>query len=150
MSQPAPTADVVERRAQALDTLRQNLAARRAALAISDGSPAFGAERALRVSVVTMNARREVNPQFPIAWPTWPPGILPKITAAIQKVVRRLLRWYINPIVAQQNDFNASTAESMTLLTEALERLAREHAQALDRLAEVEARLEDLESRGEL
>ncbi|MFN8498732.1 MAG: hypothetical protein U0641_12845 [Anaerolineae bacterium] len=149
MSQPAPVADVAARRAQALDALRESLAARRAALALSDGAPTPGAARALRVSIVTMNARREVNPQFPIAWPTWPPGILPKITAAIQKVVRRLLRWYIVPIVAQQNDFNTASAESVTLLTDALERLAREHAQALDRLAELETRLEELEGRGE-
>lgn len=150
MSQPAPTANVAERRAQALDALRESLAARRAALALSEGTPTPDAARALRISIVAMNARREVNPQFPIAWPTWPPGILPKITAAIQKVVRRLLRWYINPIVAQQNDFNTASAESVTLLTDALERLACEHAQAIERLAELEARLEELEGRGEL
>ncbi len=147
MSQSAPSADVAARRGAALDALRQSLAARRAALTVSDGAAAPGAARALRVSVATMNARREVNPQFPIAWPTWPPGIVPKMTAAIQKVVRRLLRWYINPIVTQQNDFNTASAESVVLLTDALERLAREHAQALDRLAELEAQLQELEAR---
>ncbi|MFN8483730.1 MAG: hypothetical protein U0768_11890 [Anaerolineae bacterium] len=146
MSQSAPSPDVAARRAHALDALRDSLAARRAALAVTDAAPTPGAARALRASVAAMNARREVNPQFPIAWPTWPPGLVPKITAAIQKVVRRLLRWYINPIVAQQNDFNAASAESVTLLTDALERLAREHAQALDRLAELEARLAELEA----
>jgi hypothetical protein len=36
--------------------------------------------------------------------------------AASQKVTRRLLRWYINPIVEQQNRFNAATAQALDLI----------------------------------
>jgi hypothetical protein len=54
---------------------------------------------------------QQVNPHLPIAWPTWPPGILSKFVAATQKVVRRLLRWYVNPIVAQQNEYNRAVAQ---------------------------------------
>jgi len=34
---------------------------------------------------------------LPIAWPQWPPGIRAKVAAALQKLARRSLRWYINP-----------------------------------------------------
>jgi GT2 family glycosyltransferase len=60
-----------------------------------------------------------VEPHLPIAWPEWPPGIKPKIVALLQKITRRLLSWYINPIVEQQNEINTS-------LLFALETLAQE------------------------
>lgn len=55
----------------------------------------------------------QVNPHLPIAWPEWPPGIWPKVRAALQKVTRRLLRWYINPIVDQQNQINAGVLQAL-------------------------------------
>ena len=58
------------------------------------------------VDLEKVRATKWVNPHLPIAWPTWPPGIWPKLVALAQKVTRRLLRWYINPIVEQQNAFN--------------------------------------------
>jgi hypothetical protein len=58
----------------------------------------------------------QVNPHLPIAWPNWPAGLWPKIVAVSQKLVRRLLRWYINPIVEQQNRFNAAVAHSLDML----------------------------------
>jgi hypothetical protein len=63
-----------------------------------------------------------VDPHQPIAWPHWPKGVLPKVKAALQKVTRRLLRWYIDPIVAEQNRFNDAVVT-------ALAALARENAQ---------------------
>ena len=60
-----------------------------------------------------------VEPHQPIAWPEWPPGLGPKITAILQKLTRRLLRWYIDPIVEQQNQINA-------VLLHAVETLAQE------------------------
>jgi 2-polyprenyl-3-methyl-5-hydroxy-6-metoxy-1,4-benzoquinol methylase len=57
---------------------------------------------------------QQVNPHLPIAWPEWPPGIVPKAVALIQKVTRRLLRWYINPIVEQQNIFNQMVTETLS------------------------------------
>ena len=58
----------------------------------------------------------QVNPHLPIAWPNWPSGLWPKIVAVAQKLVRRLLCWYINPIVEQQNRFNAAVAQSLDVL----------------------------------
>ena len=92
-----------------------------------------------------MDAAASVNPHLPIAWPTWPPGVLPKLTAATQKVVRRGLRWYIEPIVAQQNDFNRATVDTAQELRDLLRALAVENARLTRRLAELEERLADLE-----
>jgi len=65
-------------------------------------------------------ATTRVNPHLPIGWPRLPAGILPKITTLVQKMVRRLLRWYINPIVEQQNAYNAAvTAALETLVLQA-------------------------------
>jgi glycosyltransferase involved in cell wall biosynthesis len=54
-----------------------------------------------------------VNPHQPIAWPHWPPGVGPKVAALLKKVTRRLLRWYIDPLVEEQNAFNAAVAQSL-------------------------------------
>jgi len=54
-----------------------------------------------------------VNPHLPIGWPVMPKGIVAKLVAMTQKVVRRLLRWYINPIVDQQNHFNEAVFERL-------------------------------------
>lgn len=59
-----------------------------------------------------------VEPHWHIAWPAWPPGIRPKIVALFQKIVRRLLRWYINPIIEQQNAVNASLLRTVEMLAQ--------------------------------
>jgi 2-polyprenyl-3-methyl-5-hydroxy-6-metoxy-1,4-benzoquinol methylase len=58
-------------------------------------------------------ATQRVNPHLPIAWPKWPPGLAPKLAALAKKVTRRLLRWYVNPIVEQQNEFNAAVCDAL-------------------------------------
>jgi len=68
-------------------------------------------------------ATMRVNPHLPIGWPKLPPGILPKVVAVTQKLVRRLLRWYINPIVEQQNAFNAASTGALESLVQQMERL---------------------------
>ncbi|MGD8626782.1 MAG: hypothetical protein PVJ34_19750, partial [Anaerolineae bacterium] len=65
----------------------------------------------------------QVNPHLPIAWPHWPKGLWPKIVAATKKVVRRMLSWYINPIVEQQNRYNAAVAQSLDMLWWEMSRL---------------------------
>jgi hypothetical protein len=63
-----------------------------------------------------VQATMRVNPHLPIAWPNWPKGLWPKIVALVQKLVRRLLSWYINPIVEQQNRNNAAVAQALDML----------------------------------
>jgi hypothetical protein len=79
-----------------------------------DGQLAASGKRpaALQAARETM----KVNPHLPIAWPTWPRGLWPKAVAATQKLVRRLLSWYINPIVEQQNRHNAAVCQTLDLL----------------------------------
>ncbi len=69
------------------------------------------------VDLEEVRATQWVNPHLPIAWPNWPPGVLPKASALIKKAVRRLLRWYINPLVEQQNEFNAAVLHALEMLT---------------------------------
>ncbi len=59
-----------------------------------------------------------VNPHQPIGWPHLPKGLTPKVKAFLQKAVRRLLRWYINPIVEEQNRFNAAVERALDALAQ--------------------------------
>lgn len=60
--------------------------------------------------------RSWVNPHQPIAWPEWPKGLWPKLVAVLQKITRRLLRWYIDPLIEQQNAFNAAVVHNLEQL----------------------------------
>ncbi|MBC7236527.1 MAG: methyltransferase domain-containing protein [Chloroflexi bacterium] len=61
----------------------------------------------------TVRERQWVNSHLPIGWPVMPKGIIPKLIAYAQKITRRLLRWYINPLVDQQNAYNAAVSEAL-------------------------------------
>jgi GT2 family glycosyltransferase len=78
----------------------------------------------LLFSLYKLNAR--VEPHWPIAYPHWPPGLWPKVMAAAQKVTRRLLRWYINPIVEQQNAINSAYLRALELLAQEVTSLRNE------------------------
>lgn len=72
-----------------------------------------------------------------------PKGLLPKLSAYTQKITRRLLRWYINPIVAQQNEYNAAVTEVLANLC----RQVDEHTGGLAAVQRQEERQEqDLET----
>lgn len=65
-------------------------------------------------------------------------GRLEAALGASRRVVRYLLRWYINPIVEQQNHFNAALL-GLDALREAREReLLREVAELRERVAILE------------
>jgi hypothetical protein len=46
-------------------------------------------------------------------------GILGRFITMAQKIIRRLLRWYINPIVEQQNMYNDAVMRTMQALVDA-------------------------------
>jgi len=72
-----------------------------------------------RVSALEqVHATAWVNAHRPIAWPHWPKGVWPKIMAVAQKITRRLLSWYINPIVEDQNRFNAAVMAALDVLAQ--------------------------------
>jgi len=58
-----------------------------------------------------------------------------------RKGLRYLLRWYINPIVEQQNNFNAALLSLDALGQAREEELAREIAELRARVAELEGRM---------
>nr|MBC7244964.1 class I SAM-dependent methyltransferase [Chloroflexota bacterium] len=102
--------------AQVLAKLKEEIRSRKAQSTEPSPSGAF-------VKLRQVYATTRVNPHLPIGWPKMPPGIIPKIVAITQKVVRRLLRWYINPIVEQQNAYNAAVTAALEALVMQMERL---------------------------
>lgn len=73
-------------------------------------------------SLEEVRASQGVSAHWPIIWRT----PLQAFFALLQRVTRRFLRWYINPIVEQQNAFNASTERTLSLLVAANARLREE------------------------
>lgn len=76
--------------------------------------------RALQRSLDDIEITRVVSAHWPLTGRTLPQ----KAIALVNKVVRRYLRWYINPIVEQQNAFNDAAARTLRLLAEAYQELA--------------------------
>ncbi|PDW01884.1 hypothetical protein [Candidatus Viridilinea mediisalina] len=113
-----------------LEQLRHELRAQRAAQGEADASTALGAiERELQHCAEQLEITRVVSAHWPLEGRT----LYQRGWVLINKVVRRALRWYINPIVEQQNAFNAAAARSLHLLIEA-------HADLRDQLAELQRR----------
>ena len=77
-------------------------------------------------SLEEVRANQGVSAHWPIVWKT----PLQAFFALIQRLTRRFLRWYINPIVEQQNAYNAALERSLGLLVAANARL-REQVLAL-------------------
>ena len=125
--------------ADVLEEVRTRVRARRAA---GGSEPASADEQALselQTAIQDVNVNARVNSHLPLLWEDM---IVGRLRALVQRVVRRLLRWYINPIVDQQNVYNAASAKAITLLAAESARLRRE-------LSELAARAADLEKRTE-
>lgn len=100
----------IQQAADAIEQTRQRVLAQQATL--------FANEPGKRPSIRNMEQTVWINSQQPIAWPNWPPGLVAKLKAALQKVVRRALQWYIDPIVQQQNQFNQATLQAVATLAQ--------------------------------
>src|SRR5690349_1386525 len=64
-----------------------------------------------------------ISAHTPILWDI---PVVGRGIALTKRTVRLLLRWYINPIVDQQNDFNAAIVRALAELTAEVERLKAE------------------------
>jgi hypothetical protein len=73
-------------------------------------------------SLEEVRANLGVSAHWPIVWKT----PLQAFFALIQRFTRRALRWYINPIVEQQNACNAAVERTLSLLVAANARLREE------------------------
>jgi len=95
-----------------LDELRDEVRARRIALGQSELSPL---ERDLQRSLDEIELFRVVSAHWPLIGKTLPQRAM----TLVNKLVRRYLRWYINPIVEQQNAYNDTVARTLRLLADA-------------------------------
>ncbi len=95
-----------------LEGLRAEVRARRLAQGRSEPGPV---ERDLRRSLDEIELYRVVSAHWPLLGKTLPQRAI----ALLNKLVRRYLRWYINPIVEQQNAYNDAVARALRLLAEA-------------------------------
>jgi hypothetical protein len=100
-----------------LAQVREEVRGQRQAAAASEETSAArtALERELQRCAEQLEYTRVVSSHWPLGGRTlWGRG-----RSLVQRVVRRLLRWYINPIVDQQNEFNDVTARTLRLLIEA-------------------------------
>ncbi|OAN47186.1 hypothetical protein A6A03_00115 [Chloroflexus islandicus] len=114
--------------AATLAALRAEVRAQRAALPAAEPTPA---ERELQRLVEELEYTRVVSAH----WPLEGRNLLEQAIALVNKVVRRYLRWYINPIVEQQNAFNDTATLAIRLLV-------AENAALRAELAELRAQLQ--------
>jgi hypothetical protein len=116
-----------------LHQLREEIRARREKL--------HGSELAeLRTLVKQVNERWNVSAHLPITWGS--PPVIGRLIAYAKRAARLLLRWYINPIVEQQNNYNAAATRALLQMNAYLEQLTRELHTLQERLATLEQKLE--------
>jgi hypothetical protein len=94
----------------------------------------------LRALVRQVNERWNVSAHLPITWGG--PPLVGRGLAYAKRVTRLLLRWYINPIIEQQNNFNAAATRALLQINAYLEQLTREDYALEQRLAALEAHLD--------
>jgi hypothetical protein len=104
-----------------LEGLRAEVRARRLAQGQTEEGPL---ERDLRRSLDEIELHRVVSAHWPLLGKTVPQ----RVVALVNKLVRRYLRWYINPIVEQQNAYNDAVARALRLLAEAYGELGEQIA----------------------
>ncbi len=122
-----------------LSELREQIRQRRARMSVADTSDPHALNLAeLRRSVETVNDTWFVSAHLPITWET---RILGRLNAYTKRLVRILLRWYINPIVEQQNRFNSAVARTTVEMLAYQERMTREWQDLEERLSTLEQAL---------
>jgi predicted nucleic acid-binding protein len=102
-----------------LNEVRAAVRAQRLARGPIEHSPL---DQALQRSLDEIELARVVSAHWPLIGKTLPE----KVVALFNKLVRRYLRWYINPIVEQQNAYNDAVARMLRLLVEAYADLAEQ------------------------
>ncbi len=123
-----------------LDELREQIRERRARFTVDDPDDPHALNLAeLKRSVEAVNDSWFVSAHLPITWET---RLVGRLGAYTKRAVRVLLRWYINPIVEQQNRYNSAVARTLVEMAAYHERLTREWQSLEDRVSELEAEIE--------
>ena len=73
------------------------------------------------------------------------PGSAIPLVGQAKRIANTLIRWYVGPIVEQQNAFNAATVNAVQALADSVERLAGEHAPLRQHVADIEQHLLDID-----
>lgn len=98
-----------------LAQVRAEVQAQRQAMARAAADPAQSAlERQLQRCLEQIEITRVISAH----WPLQGRSLYERAWILVHKLVRRYLRWYINPIVEQQNQFNDVVARTLHLLVE--------------------------------
>lgn len=82
--------------------------------------------RGLERSLTAARRRATVNAHWGIT-PSWP--VFGRFEVLAKRVMRILLRWYINPLVEQQNEFNLTVLAALYEMEAHLEAISREQMQ---------------------
>jgi hypothetical protein len=123
-----------------LSELRTQVKERQARFAVDDPNDPHALNLAeLKKSVEAVNDTWFVSAHLPI---TWEARIVGRLGAYSKRAIRVLLRWYINPIVEQQNRYNSAVARTLVEMAAYHERMTREW-QALEEKVESLARTAD-------
>jgi len=121
-----------------LSELREQVKERRARFTYSNADDPHALNLAeLRKSADAVNDTWFVSAHLPV---TWDLPVVGRLGSYTKRLVRILLRWYINPIVEQQNRFNSAVARAIVEISAYQERMTREW-QLLEERVE---RLEDV------
>ena len=121
-----------------LAELREQVRERRARMAVDGSNDPHALNLAeLRRSADAVNDTWFVSAHLP----TWDLRVVGRLGAYTKRLVRLLLRWYINPIVEQQNRFNAATARAIVEINAYQERMTREWQALEERIERLEEHL---------
>ena len=122
--------------ASILSELREQVKERRARFSYTntDDPHALNLD-ALRKSADAVNDTWFVSAHLPV---TWDLPVVGRLGSYTKRLVRVLLRWYINPIVEQQNRFNSSVARAIVEITAYQERMTREWQLLEERVDQLE------------
>ncbi|HYF64642.1 MAG TPA: hypothetical protein VD886_17590 [Herpetosiphonaceae bacterium] len=127
---PQPPVDV----AAVLAEIREGVRQRRATLPPDAPLEPALSDIDLRRLLAEVEATRVVSVHWPLQGQTLPQ----KIIAAVNKVVRRYLRWYINPIAEQQNNANDAIVRTLHGLVTTIEEQQAELARLRARVVLLE------------
>ncbi|KLU59393.1 ubiquinone biosynthesis O-methyltransferase [Peptococcaceae bacterium CEB3] len=133
--------EVMERIKKAMEARRSVAAMQTTGGNASGGTvPGEGELSRLEAELRQSNLTWNVNAEYPI---TSHRKTIGRFIVFGKKVVRKFLRWYVNPPVDQQREFNGSVTRSLNLLAEIVRTQSEALRSATDKIEELEDLLSD-------
>ncbi|NJK81196.1 MAG: hypothetical protein HC914_15445, partial [Chloroflexaceae bacterium] len=123
---PRPDQPTPAEIAAVLEQLRYEVRAQREQLAHAE--PYSATLSALEQQLQRCSEQLEITRVVSAHWPLVGRNLPERALFLVHKIIRRMLHWYINPIVVQQNSFNDAAARTLQLLIESHNELRRQLA----------------------